>query len=196
MRPLLFLMLILLSGCSQGAKPEIKSVLVLGDSLSQGNTDGKGGYLWPWLLQEQLGEQVISLASAGHTLVETDLEGILKAWGSRSNWSHVIITLGTNDMDRGVPIDNFRRAYRKIIQDAKNKNLTPVCWVPPWSSKPFAENYDRYVYAIWAVCSSESAEIINIYKDTGFVSSSEDRVHFNSRDHLIVATHLYNQLSK
>ena len=113
---------LMLSGSSNGAT-STKTILVLGDSLSQG-FGLEPGQAYPMLLSKKLRAmgfnfQVINASAAGGT-TEGGLERVPPHLKRRIDI--FIVELGINDAFRGVPVDRIRSNLQKLIDMVKARN--------------------------------------------------------------------------
>ena len=117
--------------CAQAAWPatptssRMKTVLVLGDSLSEG-FQLKSSEAYPLLLADKLRAaglnfQVTNASASGGTT-----EGGLQRLPShlKRKIDIFILELGINDAFRGVPVDQIQSNLQEIIDDVKTRNPT------------------------------------------------------------------------
>jgi acyl-CoA thioesterase-1 len=178
----------------------MKTVLVLGDSLSAGFRLRRAE-AYPALVAEN-----IRAAGLNYEVINAGVSGDTTAGGLRRLPNYLrrridvlILELGINDAFRGVPVDQIRANLQAIIDAAKTKNPGIAIVVAGMQIPQFAT--DSYVRAFGEMF-SELAEKNNAalvpYLLAGVASDPSlnlpDRIHPNAGGHRILAANVWRVL--
>lgn len=127
------------------------SYLALGDSYTIGERVERS-LNWPEQLSQKLEEMGIPVenprivAATGWTTGELE-NGIVKA-NLSGKFDLVSLLIGVNNQYRGLPLEDFRKGYRRLLHTAlvfagNRKDRVIVLSIPDWGVMPFAEGRDR-----------------------------------------------------
>ena len=126
---------------------QTKSVLMLGDSLTQGygllEQDGLVPQMRDWLNEQGLTVRVINGGVSGDTTAG-GLERI--EWSLTPDVGAVVIALGSNDMLRGIAPDVTRQNLKNLLDIARAKDLKVLLIgvLAPLNYGPaYKEDFDR-----------------------------------------------------
>jgi acyl-CoA thioesterase-1 len=197
----------LITALQQAAHPAIRetsgvrTVLVLGDSLSEGFRLPPGD-AWPMLVAEKLHGidpkfQVINASASGGTT----------AGGLRRLSTHLgnkvdifVLELGINDAFRGVPVEQIRQNLQSIIDKVRGRSPNAAIVVVGMQF-PIVTNDDDYVTAfgkMFGELSQQNHAVLVPYLLKGVAGDPalnlEDRIHPNAAGHQILAETVWRVL--
>lgn len=178
----------------------VKTVLVLGDSLSEGLRLSPRD-AWPMLLSQRLQQidpnfRIINASASGGTT-----EGGLRRLPAHLNRNIdiFVVELGINDAFRGVPVERIRDNLQAIIDKVRARNpdvLTVVVGV----QFPIVTN-DDYVTAfgkMFGELAQQNHAALVPYLLDGVAGDPalnlEDRIHPNAAGHKILADTMWRAL--
>lgn len=126
-----------------------KTIVALGDSLTQGYglapADGMVPQLQAWLLAHGADAKVINAGVSG----DTTAGGLARAdWALVPETAAVIIMLGANDLLRGLPPQEARANLDGILAKTEARNL-PTLLVPITAPSNFGDDYKTTFDAIY-----------------------------------------------
>ena len=183
-----------------GETPRVKTVLVLGDSLSEGfrllPRDA-----WPMLLSQRLRQigpnfRIVNASASGGTT-----EGGLRRLPAHLNRKIdiFVVELGINDAFRGIPVERIRHNLQAIIDKVRARN-PDVLIVVVGMQFPVVTN-DDYVTAfgkMFGELAQENHATLVPYLLEGVAGDPalnlEDRIHPNAAGHKILADTVWRAL--
>ena len=183
-----------------GETPRVKTVLVLGDSLSEGfrllPRDA-----WPMLLSQRLRQigpnfRIVNASASGGTT-----EGGLRRLPAHLNRKIdiFVVELGINDAFRGIPVERIRHNLQAIIDKVRARN-PDVLIVVVGMQFPIVTN-DDYVTAfgkMFGELVQENHATLVPYLLEGVAGEPalnlEDRIHPNAAGHKILADTVWRAL--
>ena len=191
------------SQTTNGAAREIsrvKTVLVLGDSLSEGFRLSPRD-AWPMLLSQRLRQidpnfRIVNASASGGTT-----EGGLRRLPAHLNRKIdiFVVELGINDAFRGVPVERIRDNLQAIIDKGRARN-PDVLTVVVGMQFPVVTN-DDYVTAfgkMFGELAQENHAALVPYLLEGVAGDPalnlEDRIHPNAAGHKILADTMWRTL--
>ncbi|MCB1202281.1 MAG: arylesterase [Leptospiraceae bacterium] len=178
-------------------------ILFLGDSLTAGYGLAQQES-YPALLQKKFDEQKIPLqAINGGRSGDTTAGGLERLdWYLKSNMQlkHVVISLGSNDAMRAVPLKDTETNLKKIIAKIKNNSQAKIYLIQLETFPNLGSRYgDEFSEVFKKVAKSENVVLLPFFLNN--VASIDnlnqaDGIHPNAEGTQIVANNLYNSLHK
>jgi acyl-CoA thioesterase I len=179
----------------------VRTVLVLGDSLSEGFRLLPGD-AWPMLVAEKLhridsGFQVRNASASGGTTTG----GLRRLSAHLGNKVDIfVLELGINDAFRGVPVEQIRQNLQSIIDKVKARNPSAAIVVVGMQF-PIVTNDDDYVTAfgkMFGELAQQNHAVLVPYLLQGVAGDPalnlEDRIHPNAAGHQILADRVWRVL--
>jgi acyl-CoA thioesterase-1 len=196
---LLFVMLLALFAQSMSAA-QMKRILVLGNSLSQG-FGLTSSQAYPTLLAEKL-----RVAGLNFEITNASQAGGTTAGGLERLPAHLkrkidifVLELGINDAFRGVPISEIRNNLQAIIDQVKARNPNVRVIIAGMQLPNYAE--DNYVFAfgqIYADLAAKNNAALIPYLLEGVggdpLLNQPDRVHPNAAGQRVLAENVWRVL--
>ncbi len=129
------------AGVSSSQQSDSLTILILGDSLVQGfglaQNDGLVNQLESALLDKGINVGLINGGVSG----DTTAGGLARLeWSLTDDIDGVVVSLGANDMLRGLPPKNAKKNLSMIVQKLTNRNL-PILLVGIKSIRNFGMEY-------------------------------------------------------
>lgn len=169
------------------ADPRGRTVVSFGDSLTYG-TGAVSGQDYPSVLAGKLGEPVINLGVPGNTTTDAlaRLDQVIE-----QEPRIVLITLGGNDLRRGVGRDSAFANLRQIVTRLQAEGALVVIGglEIPLFDKGFTQAYEELARETGALL------VPNVLADIwGDDERMSDKVHPNGAGYAIMAEHFYTVL--
>ena len=190
---LVALALMLNAAGANGAKPERKTIVIVGDSIAAGNgVDPAEAF--PALLQERINEknlpyEVVNAGVSG----DTTAGGVRRIpWLLRRKLDVLLLELGGNDGLRGVTPRETRANLEKIIDLAREKNRDVQIIVAGMQMpQNMGEEYTREFREVFPAVAKEKRTKLIPFLLEGVGGKADlnlpDRIHPNSQGHKIIA---------
>ena len=148
------------AGVSSSQQSDSLTILILGDSLVQGfglaQNDGLVNQLESALLDKGINVDLINGGVSG----DTTAGGLARLeWSLNDDIDGVVVSLGANDMLRGVPTKHTKDNLSQIIQKLKDRDL-PVLLVGIRSIENYGKEYKLKFESIYAELTKEFGLIL------------------------------------
>ena len=150
----------LTAGVSSSQQSDSLTILIIGDSLVQGfglaQNDGLVNQLESALLDKGINVDLINGGVSG----DTTAGGLARLeWSLTDDIDGVVVSLGANDMLRGVPTKHTKDNLSQIIQKLKDRDL-PVLLVGIRSIENYGKEYKLKFESIYAELTKEFGLIL------------------------------------
>lgn len=185
---------------SPAATADVKRIVVLGDSLTEGYGVAKEK-AWPALLQQKL-----KAAAKDFEVVNAGVSGSTSAsgpgrmaWLIKSKPAYVIVALGANDGLRGLPVPAMEENLNKTIRIAKDAGVKVIVAgmkMPPNYGTDYSKSYAA---AFSLVAEKNKCLLIPFLLDkVGGVAdlNQTDGIHPNEKGHQVVADTVFRAIEK
>ncbi|MGA0542098.1 arylesterase [Neotabrizicola sp. VNH66] len=173
-RNLTFAFVFSAAGFSGAARAEPVQIVALGDSLTAGYGLNEGEGLVPQLqlwLDGQGAEAVVQNAGVSG---DTTAGGLARVdWALGPDADALIVTLGGNDMLRGLPPEEVRRNLSAILEVAAGRGL-PVLLVPMKAPSNWGADYKTAFDAIYPELAAETGAILAPEFFSGLMAEGAD----------------------
>ena len=177
------------------------TILMLGDSLTEGTGVGKN-QAYPYLVEQKLkaqGFSAIKVINAGVS-GSTTASGLSRlTWYLRDHPDFLLLALGANDGLRGLPTVQIKRNLAATIESALNKGIRVVLAgmkMPP----NYGEGYTRKYEKVFLELSKEYDIVFIPFLLEGVAGDPKlnlpDGIHPNERGHQIISELVYKTLVK
>lgn len=148
------------AGASSSQQSDSPTILIMGDSLVQGfglaQNDGLVNQLEIALLDKGINVDLINGGVSG----DTTAGGLARLeWSLNDDIDGVVVSLGANDMLRGVPTKHTKDNLSQIIQKLKDRDL-PVLLVGIRSIENYGKEYKLKFESIYAELTKEFGLIL------------------------------------
>ncbi len=148
------------AGASSSQQSDSLTILIMGDSLVQGfglaQNDGLVNQLEIALLDKGINVDLINGGVSG----DTTAGGLARLeWSLNDDIDGVVVSLGANDMLRGVPTKHTKDNLSQIIQKLKDRDL-PVLLVGIRSIENYGKEYKLKFESIYAELTKEFGLIL------------------------------------
>ena len=199
---LLFVVLLLsLSVFSVSANSQKQTVLILGDSLTEGYGVEKD-QTFPAVLERLLQQQKktgvrVYMAGIGGATTASGLERL--KYHLKDNPEILVLALGGNDGLRGLKVKETKRNLRETLVFAKSKRLKVLLAgmkVPPNYGPDYAKDFEKMFVDL---AREEKVNLMPFLLEgvAGEVQfNQEDGIHPNEKGHEVVAKNLLKYLEK
>ena len=171
----------------KNAKPRGESIVCFGDSLTFG-TGATKGMSYPDQLSRMIGKPVINLGVPGDTTADAlaRLETVLD-----KNPRMVLMTIGGNDLMRGVPKDQAFGNLRKIVERIQQTGALVVIGgiEVPLLGRGFGEEYQQLSRQTGSVLIENVLDGIIGHNDL-----MSDTIHPNSQGYTLMAEAFYQAI--
>ena len=193
-----FFIYLLVIGIPLLVKAESKTLVLLGDSLTEG-LGVSADQAYPHLLEQKIKEigktwKVINSGVSGST---TASAASRMKWILKSKPQLIILALGANDGLRGVDVENTKKNLIAAIDIAAQEKIPVVLagiYMPPNYGKNYTEKFNKIFPEI---SKTKKIRLIPFLLD-GVAGIPEhnlpDGIHPNEKGHRIIADNLFRQI--
>lgn len=179
-----------ITGSSFSEHPQHVTVLILGDSLVQGyglpEMDGFVPQLEKELIDKGLGIKLINGGVSG----DTTAGGLARLdWSLTDDIDGVVLSLGANDMLRGLPPEHSKENLNNIIQKIQSRKL-PVLLVGIRSIENYGKDYKYSFDSIFVELAKDFdiiyypdflSPILNLQRSQFMEYFQADNIHPNAK---------------
>ncbi|MGE4133850.1 MAG: arylesterase [Bdellovibrionales bacterium] len=126
-------------------KAEIKTIVIVGDSLTEGYGVSKEN-AYPALLEKKIAERGYKVVNAGISGSTSASAPARVKWQLKSKPEILVLALGANDGLRGLSVENMQKNLRAAVNlalDAKVKVVLVGMRMPPNYGKEYSEKFRK-----------------------------------------------------
>ncbi len=195
-----FLLLSILLSASINVFASKKTLLILGDSLTEGYGVAQSA-AFPALIEEKLKKDslnwTVKAAGSSGSTTASGLERI--KWLSKSKPDLVLLLLGSNDGLRGIKPETTEKNLNDTIAWAKENKLEIMLGqlhMPPNYGKDYTKKFEE---TFKKVAKKNKIPLVDfLLKDVAGKSDLNlpDGIHPNEKGHKVVAENIYKSISK
>jgi lysophospholipase L1-like esterase len=188
----------------------MKTIVCLGDSITDNRIDPTYVTYWQQLCNERYGEHAIRIINAG-VCGETAFDGLQRIDQDVKPYQPDLVTVcfGHNEVYQGVSTDHFARSMQAIVERVKMDSCSVWIMTPNQIvDQEISKSYQEYLTALHELASVAHCPLIDLWRvfaghnlNSIFTYSFEggggnDYLHPNEHGHRLIAQQLMMKLDE